>query len=176
MIPINRFVYGVQVGHQRPEDVDHQRQQSELVCIHPLSMSPIFCIKRPCSTGTLSWQKPMPPKSRGKLSPASSSKETLQASRCDIRPRTLSRVLCFDSLVLFQVGKKEMNMGQRCSDTRGITFEDVVVRHALPSLSFCNILRRCRKRTCLVRWDRASRLRWKRLTSRGLWWALERWA
>jgi acyl-CoA dehydrogenase len=25
------------------------------------------------------------------------------------------------------VGKKEMNMGQRCSDTRGITFEDVVV-------------------------------------------------
>ncbi|KCV72639.1 acyl-CoA dehydrogenase [Fonticula alba] len=25
------------------------------------------------------------------------------------------------------VGRKEMNMGQRCSDTRGITFEDVVV-------------------------------------------------
>ena len=25
------------------------------------------------------------------------------------------------------VGKKEMNMGQRCSDTRGIAFEDVVV-------------------------------------------------
>ena len=25
------------------------------------------------------------------------------------------------------VGKKEMNMGQRASDTRGITFEDVVV-------------------------------------------------
>ena len=25
------------------------------------------------------------------------------------------------------VGKKEINMGQRCSDTRGITFEDVVV-------------------------------------------------
>merc|ERR1711916_408761 len=25
------------------------------------------------------------------------------------------------------VGKKEWNMGQRCSDTRGITFEDVVV-------------------------------------------------
>lgn len=25
------------------------------------------------------------------------------------------------------VGKKELNMGQRCSDTRGITFEDVVV-------------------------------------------------
>ena len=24
-------------------------------------------------------------------------------------------------------GKKEMNMGQRASDTRGITFEDVVV-------------------------------------------------
>jgi acyl-CoA dehydrogenase len=24
-------------------------------------------------------------------------------------------------------GKKEINMGQRCSDTRGITFEDVVV-------------------------------------------------
>ncbi len=29
--------------------------------------------------------------------------------------------------MLTQVGKKEMNMGQRCSDTRGITFEDVVV-------------------------------------------------
>ncbi len=27
------------------------------------------------------------------------------------------------------VGKKELNMGQRCSDTRGITFEDVVVPH-----------------------------------------------
>ena len=26
------------------------------------------------------------------------------------------------------VGKKEINMGQRCSDTRGITFEDVVVK------------------------------------------------
>ena len=25
-------------------------------------------------------------------------------------------------------GRKEMNMGQRCSDTRGITFEDVVVK------------------------------------------------
>ena len=25
------------------------------------------------------------------------------------------------------VGKKEINMGQRCSDTRGISFEDVVV-------------------------------------------------
>ena len=25
------------------------------------------------------------------------------------------------------VGKKELNMGQRCSDTRGITFEEVVV-------------------------------------------------
>lgn len=25
------------------------------------------------------------------------------------------------------VGKKEINMGQRCSDTRGITFEDVEV-------------------------------------------------
>lgn len=25
------------------------------------------------------------------------------------------------------IGKKELNMGQRCSDTRGITFEDVVV-------------------------------------------------
>jgi acyl-CoA dehydrogenase len=25
------------------------------------------------------------------------------------------------------VGRKEINMGQRCSDTRGITFEDVVV-------------------------------------------------
>jgi acyl-CoA dehydrogenase len=25
------------------------------------------------------------------------------------------------------VGRKEWNMGQRCSDTRGITFEDVVV-------------------------------------------------
>ena len=24
-------------------------------------------------------------------------------------------------------GRKELNMGQRCSDTRGITFEDVVV-------------------------------------------------
>ena len=24
-------------------------------------------------------------------------------------------------------GRKEINMGQRCSDTRGITFEDVVV-------------------------------------------------
>jgi acyl-CoA dehydrogenase len=27
------------------------------------------------------------------------------------------------------VGKKEHNMGQRCSDTRGITFDDVVVPH-----------------------------------------------
>jgi acyl-CoA dehydrogenase len=27
-------------------------------------------------------------------------------------------------------GKKEINMGQRCSDTRGITFEDVVVPDA----------------------------------------------
>ncbi|XP_074077254.1 medium-chain specific acyl-CoA dehydrogenase, mitochondrial-like [Macrotis lagotis] len=26
-----------------------------------------------------------------------------------------------------QIGRKEMNMGQRCSDTRGIVFEDVVV-------------------------------------------------
>lgn len=26
-----------------------------------------------------------------------------------------------------QIGKKEINMGQRCSDTRMITFEDVVV-------------------------------------------------
>lgn len=26
-----------------------------------------------------------------------------------------------------EVGKKEINMGQRCSDTRGITFNDVVV-------------------------------------------------
>jgi acyl-CoA dehydrogenase len=26
-----------------------------------------------------------------------------------------------------QVGRKEWNMGQRCSDTRGITFEDVEV-------------------------------------------------
>jgi len=26
------------------------------------------------------------------------------------------------------VGKKEINMGQRCSDTRGVTFEDVVVK------------------------------------------------
>ena len=25
-------------------------------------------------------------------------------------------------------GRKEKNMGQRCSDTRGITFEDVVVK------------------------------------------------
>jgi acyl-CoA dehydrogenase len=25
------------------------------------------------------------------------------------------------------VGRKEINLGQRCSDTRGITFEDVVV-------------------------------------------------
>ncbi len=25
------------------------------------------------------------------------------------------------------VGRKELNMGQKCSDTRGITFEDVVV-------------------------------------------------
>ena len=25
------------------------------------------------------------------------------------------------------VGRKEINMGQRCSDTRGITFEDVEV-------------------------------------------------
>ena len=25
------------------------------------------------------------------------------------------------------IGKKEINMGQKCSDTRGITFEDVVV-------------------------------------------------
>lgn len=25
-------------------------------------------------------------------------------------------------------GKKEINMGQRCSDTRAITFEDVVVK------------------------------------------------
>lgn len=25
------------------------------------------------------------------------------------------------------VGRKEWNMGQRCSDTRGVTFEDVVV-------------------------------------------------
>jgi len=28
------------------------------------------------------------------------------------------------------VGRKEMNMGQRCSDTRGVTFEDVVVSDA----------------------------------------------
>jgi len=28
------------------------------------------------------------------------------------------------------VGKKEINMGQRCSDTRGVTFEDVVVSDA----------------------------------------------
>ena len=28
------------------------------------------------------------------------------------------------------VGKKEINMGQRCSDTRGVTFEDVVVPDA----------------------------------------------
>jgi acyl-CoA dehydrogenase len=27
-------------------------------------------------------------------------------------------------------GKKEINMGQRCSDTRGITFEEVVVPDA----------------------------------------------
>ena len=27
------------------------------------------------------------------------------------------------------VGRKEWNMGQRCSDTRGITFEEVVVPH-----------------------------------------------
>jgi acyl-CoA dehydrogenase len=26
-----------------------------------------------------------------------------------------------------QLGKKEVNMGQRCSDTRGITFDEVVV-------------------------------------------------
>ncbi len=28
------------------------------------------------------------------------------------------------------IGKKEINMGQRASDTRGITFEDVVVPDA----------------------------------------------
>lgn len=34
---------------------------------------------------------------------------------------------CVVSHSAMQVGKKEINMGQRCSDTRGITFEDVVV-------------------------------------------------
>lgn len=29
----------------------------------------------------------------------------------------------FDGVIIFHV--QEMNMGQRCSDTRGITFEDV---------------------------------------------------
>ena len=33
------------------------------------------------------------------------------------------------------VGRKEINMGQRCSDTRGITFEDVVVENAIERCS-----------------------------------------
>jgi acyl-CoA dehydrogenase len=43
-------------------------------------------------------------------------------------------VVCFLFLLLkdgdspgITLGKKELNMGQKCSDTRGITFEDVVI-------------------------------------------------
>lgn len=40
------------------------------------------------------------------------------------------------------VGRKELNMGQRCSDTRGITFEDVVVpaKNVLGKVSFLDLL------------------------------------
>jgi alkylation response protein AidB-like acyl-CoA dehydrogenase len=60
---------------------------------------------------------------------------------------------CVVSHSAIQVGKKEINMGQRCSDTRGITFEDVVVPEenvlgavgkvpcVLPAVSFRNTLR-----------------------------------
>ncbi len=43
----------------------------------------------------------------------------LASNSCDFHVLKVPRRL--------QVGKKEINMGQRCSDTRGITFEDVVV-------------------------------------------------
>lgn len=40
-------------------------------------------------------------------------------------------------------GRKEKNMGQRCSDTRGITFEDVVVPEENVLIGEVSIFRLC---------------------------------
>lgn len=44
---------------------------------------------------------------------------------------TLGRKVCLGYYMLPLIMLKELNMGQRCSDTRGVTFDDVLVPHAV---------------------------------------------
>lgn len=79
------------------------------------------------------------------------------------------------------VGRKEINMGQRCSDTRGITFEDVEVPdanrigawHAVACLAVPRT--RVHSSAAQVMWASASRWPWAPLTRRAPLWRPALW-
>ena len=79
-------------------------------------------VASPASTS--SWPEPTPTPS---VLPAKHSLASLLTQVPDYNIITIVNIILSDTPGVTP-GRKEKNMGQRCSDTRGITFEDVVVK------------------------------------------------